>query len=215
MPRHLGGKLEANHHAWIASCLQLVWGKSAEIDNEIKLYLEDEPRMQRSTSSLSSGNSSMTYVGDDGNIMLSSDFDSDRSHTSQTLEQLTLHSLSNGDTASVTSGVSEGKMLPDANLTASLTNDHVTSVSPHKRVLSDTSVEVSPSDNSFPPIPNKKRPALSSDHVVPENLLHVLENGYSIKEFLEVVRIKGRKGLYREYAEIKGENPVGTFDISK
>lgn len=244
LPRHLGGKLEANHHAWITQCLQQVWGHSADVDDDIRQYLEGDSSMQRSTSSLSSGNSSMACVGDDGNVMMSSDFDSERSHTSQTLEQLTLHStsssLSNGDSMRYTDSTSgDGKLTSVPCDTSSILLDidvpppppppqHASSAlhpgsagehlltSPQKRVLSDASVELPSFDGGVPLIPSKKRPVASAiDKLVPEGKLHVLDNGYSVYEFLEVVRIKGRKGLIREYADIKGESPTGSFDVSK
>ena len=33
----------------------------------------------------------------------------------------------------------------------------------------------------------------------------------SLREFIEHVRLKGRRGLYEEYAEIKSRPPSGTF----
>ena len=37
------------------------------------------------------------------------------------------------------------------------------------------------------------------------------EQGMSLSEFIEHVRLKGRRGLYDEYAEIKSRPPTGTF----
>ena len=37
------------------------------------------------------------------------------------------------------------------------------------------------------------------------------EAGLSLSEFIEHVRLKGRRGLYEEYAEIKSRPPTGTF----
>lgn len=39
--------------------------------------------------------------------------------------------------------------------------------------------------------------------------------GMTLEKFIEYLRMKGRKGLYQEYAEIKNTPPEGSFDISK
>ena len=36
-----------------------------------------------------------------------------------------------------------------------------------------------------------------------------------LPEFIEHVRLKGRRGLYEEYAEIKSRPPTGTFHHSR
>jgi tyrosine-protein phosphatase non-receptor type 9 len=41
------------------------------------------------------------------------------------------------------------------------------------------------------------------------------EGGMSLPEFVEHVRVKGRKGLYDEYAEIKSRAPPGTFNHAR
>lgn len=45
----------------------------------------------------------------------------------------------------------------------------------------------------------------------------MLENsvGMPLNEFVEHVRVKGRKGLYDEYAEIKARAPTGTFNHAR
>ena len=58
----------------------------------------------------------------------------------------------------------------------------------------------------------KKRP-LSDDS---DDSIHGPEmGGLEIKDFVAYTRIKGRKGLQREYAQIKEEAPTGTFEESK
>ncbi|KAF8781645.1 Tyrosine-protein phosphatase non-receptor type 9 like protein [Argiope bruennichi] len=39
--------------------------------------------------------------------------------------------------------------------------------------------------------------------------------GMTLEKFIEYLRMKGRKGLYQEYAEIKNTPPDGTFETSK
>ena len=51
---------------------------------------------------------------------------------------------------------------------------------------------------------------LSSDEEIEEN-----HTGMSLDEFIEHVRVKGRRGLHDEYAEIKARAPSGTFNHAR
>lgn len=69
-------------------------------------------------------------------------------------------------------------------------------------------------------MPNKKRP--SSEELdgsyggIASESIHMPEPiGLTIKELVEYCRIKGRRGLYKEYAQLKSESPDGTFEVSK
>ena len=42
-----------------------------------------------------------------------------------------------------------------------------------------------------------------------------INTGMNLEEFIEHVRMKGRKGLYDEYAEIKARAPSGTFNHAR
>jgi tyrosine-protein phosphatase non-receptor type 9 len=41
------------------------------------------------------------------------------------------------------------------------------------------------------------------------------ESGLTLSEFIEHVRVKGRRGLYEEYGEIKNRPPTGTFNHAR
>ena len=41
------------------------------------------------------------------------------------------------------------------------------------------------------------------------------EVGMTLEEFIEHVRVKGRRGLHEEYAEIKARAPSGTFNHAR
>ena len=58
---------------------------------------------------------------------------------------------------------------------------------------------------------NYSEEVLSSDEEIEE--LH--QSGMSLEEFIEHVRVKGRRGLHDEYAEIKARAPSGTFNHAR
>ena len=53
---------------------------------------------------------------------------------------------------------------------------------------------------------NYSEEVLSSDEEIEEN-----HTGMSLDEFIEHVRVKGRRGLHDEYAEIKARAPSGMY----
>ena len=66
-------------------------------------------------------------------------------------------------------------------------------------------------DGEAPLLLRKKRP--QSDE---EESIHGPEGGgLNIKDLMEYTRIKGRKGLIKEYQQIKSEPPQGSFEASK
>ena len=54
----------------------------------------------------------------------------------------------------------------------------------------------------------------SDESEVEEELIEE-EVGMSLQEFIEHVRVKGRRGLHEEYAEIKARAPSGTFNHAR
>lgn len=67
------------------------------------------------------------------------------------------------------------------------------------------------------PLPNpcKKRP-MSQVSNMWEDSIHMAEDGgMSISDLVKHVKHMGKKGLYEEYAEIRREQPAGTFHVSK
>ena len=62
-----------------------------------------------------------------------------------------------------------------------------------------------------------QRPMSSEEEDMFENIAdsNGIDSGMSLDEFIEHVRMKGRKGLYDEYAEIKARAPSGTFNHAR
>ena len=80
-----------------------------------------------------------------------------------------------------------------------------------KRNLQGSAVVAVISD-APPPLPRKKCNVIIAGH---EPVHMPDQTGFTIDELVKYCRIKGRRGLYKEYAQIKLEAPTGTFDASK
>ncbi|XP_077575694.1 tyrosine-protein phosphatase non-receptor type 9 isoform X1 [Stigmatopora nigra] len=85
-------------------------------------------------------------------------------------------------------------------------------------------------EEGVPPLPQKALPRLpnqSGSQMLPlscdgdddcciEESIHIPEHGgMAIRELVDHVKRKKKKGIYQEYEEIRKESPAGTFDYSK
>lgn len=67
-------------------------------------------------------------------------------------------------------------------------------------------------DFKVPPLPQKARPLPSSM----EMSIHMPEEGgMTVRELVQYVKNKKKKGIFLEYEDIRKEPPAGTFDVSK
>ena len=214
LPQYLGGKAEFSHRAWLEACLQLNWGSGTE--NEITAYLEgtDNFRLANDTS-MSSISSCDDDFGGVGGATFSSDPESSLSSRSTINEKhnheyrekeviLPLPSGTNMDTSDDDQSSSASAHSPAKNGTPQLSR---------KRNLQGSAVAASELiGDAPPPLPRKKCNLVVSTH----EPIHVPdENGLTIDELVKYCKIKGRRGLYKEYAYIKLEPPTGTFEASK
>ena len=208
--------MEIDHKDWVRKCLQSVWGKSSDTDNEIVAYLENMDNHilpDLSISSLSSSN--MTSPTDEA-AFFSSDMESVSSQG--TVQEK--HNCEYNEKGYRIEGINPMDTSDDSLCSPVSPSDNALSNPVAQKRSSDTSPSgVRAQDGQpHPPLPHKRRPVsgeLAAAHS-PDDSIHMPEpGGFSVKELGECCRIKGRKGLYREYAQIKGEPPIGTFDISK
>lgn len=207
LPRRLGGHAEVYHRAWLSVCLQIHNPQNS--NKEIGTFFENidnhnAPSLDLTSSSMSSSITSAptTPNGDDSCFYSNSDMDSDVSR-----DTLTDRSQSNGGDVSVEKRV----VIKNDILSHAKSHSGRGKSPPLKRTI-DSGV-ASSGDQS-----NKKRSmSTSSDNDMPleEPVHNGNDSGMTIKELVEVVKTKGRRGLYQEYAYIKGEPPNGSFEISK
>jgi tyrosine-protein phosphatase non-receptor type 9 len=212
LPQRLHGYLDLQHKEWLQKCLAALAGRNANIDNEIATYFDSMDNHNNILPELNmSGSMSSSIVstpnGDDTSFLFSSDLESEGSK--ETIQEK--HSDEDRE--------KEVSVEKDATLRLSRTplKDGRGQSPPCKR-MSDTSPSQIMSDgNPPPPLPRKKRP-MSSEIQVPveEASIHKPETGgNTMKELVEIVKIKSRRGLIREYSYIKAEHPTGTFEISR
>ena len=200
-----------NHREWIAKCLQLYWGKHVNIDQDIAAYFESMASSLGTAGDMSvSTISTVTSVGDaDVDNVFASDFETENTTTGPPPTK-------KGTVSEKQNSEYREKELRIENMDSEDNTLPSTSPPPTPTHLKSLSEESSVSSESSPVTGNgpqrKKRP-LSDDA---DDSLHGPElGGLDIKDFVAYTRIKGRKGLQREYAQIKEEAPAGTFEESK
>ena len=204
LPRRLGGHAEVYHHAWLSLCLQIQQSQNSNTNKDVSVFFENidshcTPSLDLTSSMSSSVTSAPTTPnGDDSCFYSNSDLDSDVSR-----DTLTDRSHSNG-------GEKEVSAEKQVIIRNAKSQSGRSKSPPLKRTI-DSSL-ASSGDHS-----NKKRPMSTSDYdMLDEESIHNGDlGGMTIKELVEVVRNKGRRGLYQEYAYIKGEPPNGSFENSK
>ena len=90
---------------------------------------------------------------------------------------------------------------------------------PCKRGSDTSPSEIAAGDQQLPALPRKKKltasPVIGQESSSDESIHMPETTGYSIKEFMDYTRIKGRQGLIRQYEQIKGTPPKGSFDASR
>lgn len=203
LPRRFGGTLEINHRDWISHCLQTAWSSSPDIETEIAAYLEP---MNNHLFSMSSSTST-TASGDDP---CPCDW-SDQLPPDRRLNWQDGCFDFTGDLSDDWSGSLNSPLSPFSTAKNS-------SVRKRSADLSSPTAVVTASNDLDPlTLPNKKRSSSADlDSSVEPESIHVPEPvGLTIKELVEYCRIKGRRGLYKEYAQLKAEPPQGTFEVSK
>ena len=113
-------------------------------------------------------------------------------------------STQNGDSSS-------GILSSDIDSMASTGDDQEKEVSVEKDLRHSNPGKPPPDGKSS----RKKRPHSGDSGELDESIHGPEAGGMTIKELMEYVRIKGRRGLIREYGNIKKEPPAGTFMTSK
>ncbi len=211
LPQRNNGNLDSQHKEWLQKCLQSLAGHNANIDNDITAFFDNMDNHNTLPNLTMSGSITSSIVstpnGDDSSFLFSSDLESEGSketvqekHSDEDREKEV--SVEKDATLS-----SRNSRLPTGNRGQS---------PPCKRVSDTSPSQIISGENHPPPLPRKKRPMSGDLTVQVEESVHKEESGgYTIKDLVEIVKIRGRKGLYREYAYIKGEHPSGTFEVSK
>lgn len=206
LPSRFGGKLEINHREWISHCLLSAWNSSPDMEREIATYLEPMNNHMFSMSSSTSTTASADRYP--------FDYDPDCLDHRFTWKDDCFDF--SGDMSDEWSGSLNSPPSPFSVATTRNSSQRKRSAD-----LSSPTTFAPPGDvDKLLVLPNKKRQ--SSEELdgsygsIASESLHMPEPiGLTIKELVEYCRIKGRRGLYKEYAQLKSESPDGTFEVSK
>ena len=215
LPQYLGGKAEFSHRAWLEVCLRLTWGSGTE--NEITAYLEGTDNFRLATdTSMSSISSGEDDFGISGGATFSSDPESSLSSRSTITEKHNNEYREKEVILPSPSGAANMDTSDDDLSSLTSVNSPTKNGTPQlsrKRNLQGNAV--APSEHigeAPPPLPRKKCNLILSGH----EPIHVPdESGLTIEELVKYCKIKGRRGLCKEYAYVKLEPPTGTFEASK
>ncbi|KAL4227921.1 Tyrosine-protein phosphatase non-receptor type 9 [Mactra antiquata] len=209
LPHKFGGNLIVNHNLWLQMCTQIHQSNYEVID----AYFVSRKR-QTSISLSSSDNSGYVHSNEGG---LESSDSKDTVSEKQSNEEGEKDNMidTNGFEKEVNvekeDGRSKSKRRRDSD-----TNNEIQSVS--RKSHGDINASL-PGDSNMEEIPEpnpcKKRP-MSQVSNMWEDSIHMAEDGgMTISDLVKHVKQMGKKGLYEEYAEIRREQPAGTFSISK
>ena len=208
LPKSFGGKVEVNHKDWIRKCLQVVWEKSSDMDNEIMAYMEDCDNI----STPDTGSGLTTPTMDDGSV-LSSDLESESSHG--TIQEKYSREYKEKELGLSLETSDDAVMTSSPNSPSSL--NHLVVVGsniPLKRSSEPSQMQAQGGDVN-PPLPRKKRPNTATTAPTEESIHMPESGGYTVEELLQYCKIKQKKGLCREYTLIRTEPPAGTFEQAK
>ncbi|XP_076334726.1 tyrosine-protein phosphatase non-receptor type 9-like [Tachypleus tridentatus] len=192
LPRELGGNLFINHKTWLLHCLKSMTNRYGD--------LCDIASLPSSPSSVQNGvifhqvERSHVQNGIAPNLL------SEGENTDESSEQQhSVHEKHNSEDREKEVEVTKEKRRQISDLAARKSSVH----SPDS-ATTDISLD---GEKVF------------VDVAIPFSLGESIHNddvkGVSLDEFVQHVQLKGRKGLYEEYAELKTKAPEGTFDAAR
>lgn len=202
LPRRLGGSADIDHRAWITQCLLASWHRTSPLNDD---------RDERIAS----------YVADIIPQMTSPPSDAGRP---------SLSSFSPGDgvwdTESLSAALGSDSVINEFDWDASITSSSEAPVSPYSSLSRKRSIEQSPpvsanlsSNDSLtakPPLLLTSPPPAKRRQPTDDGSIHGPDaGGLTVQELVEYCRIKGQRGLIKEYKAIKEEAPDGSFEASR
>uniref|UniRef100_T1IWR5 Tyrosine-protein phosphatase non-receptor type 9 n=1 Tax=Strigamia maritima TaxID=126957 RepID=T1IWR5_STRMM len=186
LPLHLGGALEVEHKAWLLYCYKSMANRHGDLCD-----LQSPTPLKNSESEESNSQGIVEKHNDE-----------DREKEVEVTKLNSLLLASNGDDENAES---EGSITFSPN--------HVSTASEPSPASSDMYVDAA--DKPLPSSPRMRRPSASSGSSHDDSLHFDDGRGTSIAEFIDHVRSRGQKGLYKDYQDIKSRSPEGSFEASK
>ena len=200
LPKRFGGTLEVKHHDWIAHCVKTTWIGQPNVDDAFC-----DASNNRIAEFLEAMNHNSSISADAVRYSVSSSMMAD-------------------DESEKSDGVREC-FDSAADMDLSLDGFNSPPFSPRSTsAVRKRSADASSTDsaaNNLPESLGKKRLNVDGLHgvsggVKQEESIHMSETeGMTLDELIDYCRIKGPKGLTKDYADIKYELPAGTFNTSR
>ncbi|XP_060063744.1 tyrosine-protein phosphatase non-receptor type 9-like [Ylistrum balloti] len=216
LPQQLGGSAPDTHGSWLQVCAKVCANQTADIDSYFmtsKKTVEQNSRESVSRRSLSS---------DMSDNLLISDIDSEESketiNEKHNCEDKEKEIQMNGDEKAEKEVTveKEDSCVNNSGKRRRESDPIMESGSVKKTVDSAMDCINSEAIDQNLEIPKKKRPLSGSSNNMFEDSVHRPETGgLTLDELAEHCRNLKRKGMYQEYALIKLEPPMGTFNVSK
>ncbi|KAL5004309.1 hypothetical protein ScPMuIL_017765 [Solemya velum] len=206
LPKQLGGTTASSHKVWLQICNKVATKQTSEVDSYFITCRKNHERGSRS--SVARSNSSDISL-------LISDMDSEESK--ETVSEKHNHEDREKGIGNEENDIEkEVRVEKDDNPTNGTKrqrdSDSLSSSDSRKRV-SDS--ERSTDDQNVSSLPCKKRPVSMGPAIFEESIHKPDDNGLTLEELVDHIKLMKRKGLYDEYASIKMEAPAGTFNTCR
>ncbi|KAK3096744.1 hypothetical protein FSP39_002853 [Pinctada imbricata] len=215
IPKQLGGACPSKHTAWLQVCKGVAQGQSPNMDT---YFLACKRRQSQTSADMTSVTSQRSLSSDISDNLLISDLESEDSKETVN-EKYSCEDLEKEEEIGIEKEVIVEKETDDlsANGTVKRRRDsdgksnnvkHLTDGKIH-----ENSVQNGENDQETP---RKKRPSSAVSNDIYEESIHMPDDGgIELDQLVQCVKAAKRRGLYEEYAQIKMEQPVGTFTVSR
>lgn len=189
LPRELGGNLSLNHKAWLLHCLKSMANRYG-----------------------SSGDGRVLTPSPD-HVLFSHTAASDEAETTENEEDVST-SASVAAAEEVRGSVYEKQNGEEREKEVEVTKDCGKEATPYNAVNGEA-VAVLEGVSSTPTEEDEEKCLSSASSVPSWDEDREPRNGVSLQEFIAGLQVKGRKGLYQEYAALKAQEPEGTFEAAR
>ncbi|KAL3866376.1 hypothetical protein ACJMK2_043679 [Sinanodonta woodiana] len=217
LPKCLGGALVVDHRAWLEICRSVSLNQTADINN----YFISRGRLSTSNSSVRKGSTlSRNSFSSDLSENHSSVFASDSEDSKETISEKQSAEEREKEIEKIDESTEkEVNFEKEDSLSLAskrrLEADKGTPEDRRKHMTSASAEDNIDIPHSSPNLPRKKRPTSSGLNIYEDSIHMPEEGGLSIDDLVKRVQQMRKKGLMEEYAQIKREQPAGTFQISK
>lgn len=205
LPQKFGGNLSINHRFWLQVCAQFHQSNSEIIDS----YFVSR---KQSVSNSSSDNSDFIHLNDRG---LDSEDSKETVSEKQSNEEGEKDDLIDVNCIEKEVNVEKDGRYKSKRRHESDNAQNSSRVSKSSSELNDSYPANTNMEGIPPPNPCKKRPTSQGSNVWEDSIHMAEEGGMAVADLVRHVKEKGKRGLHDEYAEIRREQPSGTFVASR